>query len=92
MQSQYSISSTVARYLSFPVTHFVEIQHSIRESKYVPHRQTGVVKQNVVAEWLALLLHIREVPCSNIGSETGYTDWGLRVFLQYSQENTGIVP
>jgi hypothetical protein len=29
---------------------------------------------NVVIEWLAFLLRIREVPGSNLGPETGYPD------------------
>jgi hypothetical protein len=29
---------------------------------------------NVVVEWLTLLLRIREVPGTNLGSETGYPD------------------
>jgi hypothetical protein len=29
---------------------------------------------NVVVEWLTLLLHIREVPGSNLSPETGYPD------------------
>jgi hypothetical protein len=33
-----------------------------------------VVPPNVVVEWLALLLCIREVPDSNLGPETGYPD------------------
>jgi hypothetical protein len=29
---------------------------------------------NIVVEWLTLLLRIREIPVSNIGSKTGYAD------------------
>jgi hypothetical protein len=32
------------------------------------------VSPNVVVEWLAFLLRIREVPGSNLGPETGYPD------------------
>jgi hypothetical protein len=35
---------------------------------------------NVVVEWLALLLRIREVPRSNLGPETGYPNWGFSWF------------
>jgi hypothetical protein len=31
-------------------------------------------KRNAAAEWLAPLLHIREVPGSNLGPEAGYPD------------------
>jgi hypothetical protein len=47
------------------------------------------VGSNVVVEWLALLLRIREVPVSNLGPETFYLG---RDFSQYLQENIGIVP
>jgi hypothetical protein len=40
---------------------------------------------NIVTEWSALLLHIREVPGSNIGPETAYS------FPQSLQANAGIV-
>jgi hypothetical protein len=30
--------------------------------------------QNVVVEWLTLLLHIREIPASNLDPKTGYTE------------------
>jgi hypothetical protein len=32
------------------------------------------LKPNVVAEWLTLLLRIRQVPVSNLGPDTGYRD------------------
>jgi hypothetical protein len=32
------------------------------------------LKPNVVVEWLTPLLHIRDVPGSNLGPETGYPD------------------
>jgi hypothetical protein len=35
---------------------------------------------NVVVEWLKLLLRFREVPGSNLSSETGYPDWGFSWF------------
>jgi hypothetical protein len=35
---------------------------------------------------LALLLHIRELPVSNLGTEASYPD-----FSQYLQQNAGIV-
>jgi hypothetical protein len=47
------------------------------------------VGSNVVVEWLALLLRIREVPGSNLGPGTFYLDPD---FSQYFQENIGIVP
>jgi hypothetical protein len=47
-----------------------------------------VVKKRpvVTAEWLALLLRIRKVSCSNLGPETGYRE-GYRGFTQSHQEN-----
>jgi hypothetical protein len=33
-----------------------------------------MLPSNFVVEWFTLLLRIREVPGSNLGSETGYTD------------------
>jgi hypothetical protein len=47
---------------------------------------------NVAFEWL-ILLHIREVPGSNLSMKTSYPE--LRFFcgfLQSLQENAGIVP
>jgi hypothetical protein len=35
---------------------------------------------DVMVEWLALLLRIREVPGSNLGPETDYPDWGFSWF------------
>jgi hypothetical protein len=35
---------------------------------------------NVIVEWLALPLRIREVPGSNLGPETGCPDWGFSRF------------
>jgi hypothetical protein len=48
-------------------------------------------QSNVVVEWLALLSHIREVPCSNLGSETGILTEIFRDFPQFFQANAGIV-
>jgi hypothetical protein len=45
---------------------------------------------NFVVEWLALLLRIREVPASNLGSETGYPDYGFSLFSSVPQGNSGI--
>jgi hypothetical protein len=35
---------------------------------------TDSITPNIVIEWLALLLHVREVRGSNLGSKTGYRD------------------
>jgi hypothetical protein len=32
------------------------------------------IETKVVVEWLTILLHIREVPDSNLGPETGYPE------------------
>jgi hypothetical protein len=47
--------------------------HEEAESGYpvsLPISETS----NVVVVWLTLLLHVREVPISNLFSETGYID------------------
>jgi hypothetical protein len=44
---------------------------------------------NVTAEWLALLLHIREILGSNLCPGTGYTDWGFHVFFSPSSQMPG---
>jgi hypothetical protein len=36
---------------------------------------------NVVVKWLTLMLHIRELPDSNPGPDTGYPDWGFSWFF-----------
>jgi hypothetical protein len=46
---------------------------------------------NVVVEWLALLLRIREVPGSNLGQDTSCPEF-VRGFPQSLQPNAGIVP
>jgi hypothetical protein len=45
----------------------------------------------VAAECLAHLIRIREVPGSNLGPETGDTDWGFRGYPQSLQANAGVV-
>jgi hypothetical protein len=44
---------------------------------------------NVVVEWLTHLLRIREVPGSNLGTETGYPEEGFGVFLSHSRQIQG---
>jgi hypothetical protein len=44
-----------------------------------------------MVEWLTFLLRIREVLCSNLGLETGYSEV-FRGFPQYLQANAGIEP
>jgi hypothetical protein len=39
-------------------------------------------QENPSAKWLELLLRIREVPGTNLGPETGYTDSFLVVFVR----------
>jgi hypothetical protein len=39
------------------------------------------VLQKVAAKWLALLLHIREVPDSNLGRKTGSTNYGFLCYV-----------
>jgi hypothetical protein len=47
---------------------------------------------NIVVEWITFFLHIREVPGSKVGPETGYPDWGggVRCLPQSLQTNVGI--
>jgi hypothetical protein len=47
---------------------------------------------NIVVEWLALLLHNRDVQGSNLGLKTGYPDQGFCGFLLSLQANARIVP
>jgi hypothetical protein len=47
--------------------------------------------QNIVIEWLTLLIRIREFPVSNLWPETGYPDWSFCGFSQYLRENLGIL-
>jgi hypothetical protein len=49
------------------------------------------LEQNVVVEWLALQLRIREVPGSNLCPETDYPKV-FRNFLQSLQANVGTLP
>jgi hypothetical protein len=46
---------------------------------------------NVVVEWLTFLLRIKEIPGSNLGSETGNPDSFFRL-PQSLQANFGIIP
>jgi hypothetical protein len=45
----------------------VEDYHKMKDKK-------DIKLPTVVVEWLTLLLRIREVPGSNLGPETGYSD------------------
>jgi hypothetical protein len=47
---------------------------------------------NVVVEWLALLLRVREVLGSNLTRRSGIVTKVFRDFPQPLQENAGIVP
>jgi hypothetical protein len=38
------------------------------------------LEPNIMVEWLALLFRIQEIPCSNLGLEWGYFDWGFSWF------------
>jgi hypothetical protein len=46
-------------------------------------------KSDVVVEFLTLLLRIRKVSGSNLGTETGYPDWCFRDFSQSLRANMG---
>jgi hypothetical protein len=35
---------------------------------------------NIAAEWLTLLVRIAEIPCSDLGPETGHLDYGFLRF------------
>jgi hypothetical protein len=50
---------------------------------------TDGYKLNVVVEWLTRLLRIREVPGSNLGPDTGYTDRFFVVFVSPSRQVLG---
>jgi hypothetical protein len=40
------------------------------------------ITPNVVAEWLALLLHTSEVPGSNLSKETSYPDYSTQQYVE----------
>jgi hypothetical protein len=42
-----------------------------------------------IIQWLKPLLHIREVPGSNLRPDTGHPDWDFRDFSQPFQANGG---
>jgi hypothetical protein len=46
-------------------------------------------RQNVVVEWLTHLLRIRDVPGSNLGTETSYPELNFVVFLSPSRQIPG---
>lgn len=48
---------------------FTETSKGNNENKFFP--------RNVAADWLALLLHIRESSASNLGPKISFLDWGL---------------
>jgi hypothetical protein len=50
------------------------------------------VRPNVLVEWLAFLLRIREVSSLNLGPQTGYPDCVFCGFPQFLQANSGTVP
>jgi hypothetical protein len=48
--------------------------HIIYSSSSTTVQPFDTVVPNVVVEWFTLLLHIRDIPGSNLGPETGYPD------------------
>jgi hypothetical protein len=61
----------------------------------MPLRISMSIKPNVVVEWLPLLLYIREFPGSNLGPETGYSEFFvvfLSPFRQVPEEYLKIRP
>jgi hypothetical protein len=52
----------------------------------------GRILLNVVVKWLIFLHHIREVPGSNLGPETGYPDLSFSWFASVLRTNAGMVP
>jgi hypothetical protein len=57
---------------------------------YFTTASTNLNERNVVAEWLALLLHIRDVPGSNLGPKTEYSE-SFHSFPNYVQANSGTI-
>jgi hypothetical protein len=51
---------------------------------------THIIQEYVTAEWLALLLHIREVLCSNFELGTCYSVWGFCGFPKSLQTYAGM--
>jgi hypothetical protein len=46
---------------------------------------------NIVTKWLALL-HVYEVPDTNLSPKTGYSEFVFHGFPQSLQANAGVVP
>jgi hypothetical protein len=46
---------------------------------------------NIGTECLALLLHIHDIPDSDLSPETGYPNWDFGSFPQFFQANAYIV-
>jgi hypothetical protein len=51
-----------------------------------PTYKSIISKPNVTVEWVAILLRVREVPASNLGSNTGY----LGRVVALLQESVGV--
>jgi hypothetical protein len=56
------------------ISHKSYITDSIYKGCFV---RTNSHPLNIMVEWLTLLLHLQEVPGSNLGLETSYPDWGF---------------
>jgi hypothetical protein len=63
---------------------------------FLEARSTGPInrRQNVASVWLPPLFCVREIPDSNLGPETGYTDWGFSSFScpPPPRKMAGVVP
>jgi hypothetical protein len=61
----YDVSSLTGGYQHSGGTHHLHLHN--------PEYGGNMFPLNIMVEWLTLLLHIQEVPSSNLGPETGYT-------------------
>jgi hypothetical protein len=53
--------------------------------------QNTYTHKNIVVEWLTPVLHIQEIPVSNLCPEIGYPGYGLREFSQSLQINSRVI-
>jgi hypothetical protein len=54
--------------------HYIRIMRSLYAGRYCTfcvYYQLNMICNNIMVEWLQFLLRIREVPCSNLSTETG---------------------
>jgi hypothetical protein len=63
--------------------------HYYWHSEHSPKSFTEFKTLNVMVEWLTLLLHIKEVPGSNLSPQTSFLTEVFIVFLRPSRQRLG---